>query len=279
MIPPLASRFVAGESPDGALDHVASVNERGVNAIVNLLGEYYEDRDDVSQDIATYRQLIDTIDEESLSACISVKPTQLGLTIDEELFLDRVSSLAGYAADRSVFLWLDMEDHTTTDMTLEAYERLARETNGGVGVCVQSNLKRTAADVERLSDLPGKVRFVKGAYNEPDPIAYPDGQAVDRELKRLLDFAFETFDDGIALGSHDPEMIDHAQRLHAEFGTPYELQMLMGVRTDRQFELAREGVDVWQYVPFGDKWLSYFYRRLRERRRNITFALRAILNR
>ncbi|ELY57893.1 proline dehydrogenase family protein [Natronococcus jeotgali] len=295
MIPPVANRFVAGEGPAGALEHVRQLNGRDVKAIVNLLGEHYDDREDVDADAREYRELVEDIARSDLEATISVKPTQIGLDLGESVFRENLEEIVETAADRGVFVWIDMEDHTTTDATLDAYEELARaygggersaETrsssdrwaDGGVGVCVQANLKRTRRDVERLADVPGKVRFVKGAYDEPSEIAYTDGEAVNREYEALLEFAFEQFEDGIAVGSHDPAMIERAIELHEEHGTDFEIQMLMGVRNDAQFELAEE-YEVYQYVPYGARWKSYFYRRAMERKENLRFALRAVLGR
>ncbi|MFB6253960.1 MAG: proline dehydrogenase family protein, partial [Halobacteriaceae archaeon] len=166
----------------------------------------------------------------------------------------------------------------TTDATLDGFESVTREFNGGVGVCVQANLKRTKNDLDRLADLPGKVRLVKGAYDELADIAYQDKSRVNEAFKENLEFMFQEFDEGIAVGSHDPTMIDRAKQLHSEYGTPFEIQMLMGVREDAQVSLADE-YNVYQYIPYGSKWLSYFYRRVIERKENLTFALRAILNR
>ena len=275
MIPPLARRFVAGESPATALDHASDLNDQGVGAILNLLGEHYEERGPADADAAAYERLVDDVAAMNLRACVSVKPSQLGLLVGEAVFEENLARVVDRAVDRDVFVWLDMEDHTTTDATLDAFERHARETGGEVGVCVQSNLRRTRADLERLADLPGKVRLVKGAYDPPADVAYEGKGRVDGRYREDLRYAFEQFDDGVAVGSHDPEMISLARALHEEFGTPYEIQMLMGVRTDAQVELARE-CDVWQYVPYGDRWLSYFYRRVVERKENALFALRAL---
>jgi proline dehydrogenase len=172
-----------------------------------------------------------------------------------------------------------MEDSATTDATLDAFVDVAREFDGGVGVCVQANLRRTREDLARLADVPGKVRLVKGAYDEPASIAYTDREAVDEAYREDLRFCFRAYDGGIAVGSHDPEMIDLATDLHDRYGTPFEIQMLMGVREDAQRELAAAGYDVLQYAPFGSKWFSYFSRRVRERRENLAFALRAIAGR
>jgi proline dehydrogenase len=274
----VARRFVAGETAETALAHVRELNERDVGGICNLLGEHYEQRDAAAEDAAAYRALIDDIAAEDLRACISVKPSQLGLDIGEMVFREQLRTVLDRAEERDVFVWIDMEDHTTTDATLDAYADFVTEYDGGVGVCLQANLKRTREDLQRLAGLPGKIRLVKGAYDEPAAIAHTDKAAVNDAYRSLLRDAFEHYEDGIAVGSHDPAMVECAADLHAEHGTPYEVQMLMGVRTDAQYELAGE-VDVWQYVPYGDRWLSYFYRRLTERTENITFALRALVGR
>jgi proline dehydrogenase len=275
MIPPIASNFIAGETEGAALEYVERLNDRGVGGILNLLGEHYDDYGDATADTDTYVRLVERIGQQDLDACISVKPSQLGIDISEELFRRNLDRVVG-ASDS--FVWLDMEDHTTTDVTLNAFEHHARETDGNVGVCVQANLHRTGDDLGRLAALPGKVRLVKGAYSEPQELSYTDGQTVDAVYRDQLDYMFREFDNGIAVGSHDPDMIDHAQDLHDEYGTPYEIQMLMGVRESAQFGLVEEtDAEVYQYIPYGTKWLSYFYRRLRERKGNVTFAARAIL--
>ncbi|WP_126661879.1 proline dehydrogenase family protein [Haloterrigena salifodinae] len=278
MLPPIANRFVAGESPATALEHVRRLNERDIAGIVNHLGEHYDDHESVRADAAEYRALARDIAASDLQACISVKPSQLGLDLGEDLFRETVTNVVDAAAAEDVFVWIDMEDHTTTDATLDAFEELAREHEGGVGVCVQANLERTREDVERLADVPGKVRFVKGAYDEPADIAYRDGDQIDREYESLLEYAFERYDGGVAVGSHDPAMIEHAIDCHERYGTDFEIQMLMGVREDAQNDLAAE-YPVYQYVPYGNRWKSYFYRRLTERTGNVRFALRALLDR
>jgi proline dehydrogenase len=278
MIPPIASRFVAGESPAEALEHVRELNDRDVKGILNLLGEHYDERAPADEDAEAYLRLVDDIESADAEACISVKPSQVGLDVGTEVFRENVERIADYAADRDVFVWIDMEDHDTTDATLDSFEKLTRKHEGGVGVCVQSNLKRTDDDLERLAALPGKVRLVKGAYDPPAEVALEEKSAVDAAYKRHLEYVFEHFEDGIAVGSHDPEMIAHAKDLHDEHGIDFEVQMLMGVRDDAQYDLAEE-YEVWQYVPYGDKWLSYFYRRAMERKENLLFAVRAVIGR
>ncbi|MDS0259072.1 proline dehydrogenase family protein [Haloarcula sp. S1CR25-12] len=273
MIPPIASNFVAGETASEALDHVEELNARGVKGILNLLGEHYEDRADADADADAYVDLAAGLARRDLDGCLSVKPSQIGLEVSDRAFEENLARIVD-AAD--CFVWVDMEDHDTVDVTLDAFERHARETDGEVGVCVQANLKRTGETLERLADCPGKVRLVKGAYDPPAEIAYKEKSKVDEMYREYLTDMFEKFDDGIAVGSHDPAMIELAQELHDEHGTPFEIQMLTGVRESAQFELADE-YEVYQYIPYGSKWFSYFYRRIRERKANALFALRAVV--
>jgi len=278
MIPPIASRFVAGESPAVALEHVRLANAEGVKVILNLLGEHYDDPAPARGDAETYRQLIADIASTGLGARISVKPSQIGLDVSEDLFREQYRAIAAAGDTHDVFVWCDMEDATTTDATLDAFEDLAREFDGGMGLCVQANLRRTKTDLERLASVPGKVRLVKGAYEEDSDIAYTEKSAVNEAYREDLEFMFQEFDGGIGVGSHDPAMIDFATELHDQYGTDFEVQMLMGVREQAQVDLAADGYDVWQYAPYGDKWLSYFYRRVREGKENLGFALRAIVS-
>jgi proline dehydrogenase len=278
MIPPIASQFVAGETPAEALEHTRLMNAENVKVILNLLGEHYDDPAPARADAAAYRQLLADIASTGLDACISVKPSQIGLDVSEELFREQYRAVAETGDDHDVFVWCDMEDADTTDATLDAYEDLAREFDGGMGLCVQANLRRTKTDLERLARVPGKVRLVKGAYDEDPAIAYTEKSAVNEAYREDLEFMFQEFDGGIGVGSHDPAMIDFAIDLHEQYGTDFEIQMLTGVREQAQFDLASEGYEVWQYTPYGDKWLSYFYRRVRERKENLGFALRAVVS-
>ncbi|QLD85420.1 proline dehydrogenase family protein [Natronomonas halophila] len=278
MIPPIARRFVAGESAASAMDHARGLNDDGIGAILNLLGEHYDERRPADEDTRTYCDLLDEIGETSLDACISVKPSQLGLDVGEGVFRENLERIVEAAAANEAFVWMDMEDHTTTEATLDAFEAQV-ETYPKMGLCLQANLKRTPSDIERLADRPGRMRLVKGAYDEPPEVSYTDKARVNEAYRENLEFAFQEFDAGVAVGSHDPEMIDYAKDLHEEYGTPYEVQMLMGVREEAQRDLAADGVTVYQYAPYGDRWLSYFYRRVMERKENALFALRAVLGR
>ncbi|UWG48681.1 Proline dehydrogenase [Halanaeroarchaeum sp. HSR-CO] len=279
MIPPIANNFVAGESAEEAIDHARSLNRKNIKAIVNLLGEHYHEPEPAAEDRDQYLDLVRAVDASGAEAVVSVKPSQIGIDVGEETFRENLRDIVSIADTRDVFVWVDMEDHETTDVTLDAYEDFAREYEGGVGVCLQSNLKRTSEDLERVKDVPGKIRLVKGAYDEPKDISYKKKSRVNERYRADLEYMFSEFEEqaGIGVGSHDQKMIDFAIELGEEYDRDYEFQMLMGVRDDEQERLAREGYEVYQYVPYGGKWFQYFYRRARERKENMLFALRAVL--
>ncbi len=275
MLPPVARQFVAGETEAEALEHARQLREQGVYSILNVLGEHYDEPDPAAEDAAAYRQLVRDIGGTDLGACISVKPSQIGLGLDGSTFRDNLGTIVETARENDVFVWIDMEDRTTTDTTLDAFEQL-NTSYPKMGVCIQANLKRTGEDLERLASLPGTIRLVKGAYDEPSEVAHTERSAVNNAYEDHLEYLFTESEGAVAVGSHDPQMIDRAIAFHELYGTDFEIQMLMGVREDAQIELAQE-YDVYQYIPYGNKWLSYFSRRVIERRENLAFAVRAVL--
>ncbi|MDY7082234.1 MAG: proline dehydrogenase family protein [Halobacteria archaeon] len=276
MIPPIANRFVAGETPDEALDYASELNDRGMTAILNLLGEHYDEREPADDDADSYLELIDMIAERDVEACISVKPSQIGLFVSEKVFRENFDRIVEKAREDDVFVWLDMEDHTTTDATIDAYLDAVSDYLD-VGICLQANLKRTPKDLERVAGTPGKIRLVKGAYDPPEGIGHSDKTRVNAAYRENLEYMFENFDARIAVGTHDMEMVEYADELSDEYDKDFEVQMLMGVRQQLQYDLAGE-YEMYQYVPYGGKWMSYFYRRIRERKENLVFAMRAIVS-
>ncbi|MFC5971401.1 proline dehydrogenase family protein [Halomarina salina] len=275
MIPPVADRFVAGEDAAAVLDHVRRMEASGVKSICNLLGEHYQERDPADEDAAAYRSLLRDMPD-SLDACVSVKPSQLGLQVGPSVFEENLASIVAVAEEEGRFVWVDMEDYTTIDTTIDAFEANVAD-HPEMGLCVQANMKRTDDDLRELVEYPGKLRLVKGAYDPPRELAHQGKAAVNEAYERHLEFLFREYDGTVGVGSHDPAMVERAIELHEEHGTDFEIQMLMGVREDAQVDLARE-YEVYQYVPYGSRWLSYFYRRVLERKENALFALRAILS-
>ena len=274
MLPPPVGRFLAGQTSPAALEHGRQLDRKNVGTVLHLVGQHHDSRLAAAADAAAYRRLIGDIAATDLRACLSVKPTQLGLDVDEAYFRETLDTVIECARDHGVFVWLDTEDSTTTDPTLDAFEHHAREYSG-IGVCVRSNRGRTREDLARLADLPGKVQLVESGNALPDLIGSRADGRTDEAMAEHLRYMFCHFDTGIAVGSHSPATIALTADLHERYGTPYAIQMLMGVRTQAQYELAKHH-DLWQYVPYGTDWTAYLVHKLAKQKTSARSVLRAL---
>ncbi|MBI4468717.1 MAG: proline dehydrogenase family protein [Acidobacteria bacterium] len=271
----LARRFVAGEEVGPAIRAVRELNQSGMSASLNLLGEHVSTKEDVLRSTAEYLRLFDCIAESGVEANVSLKLTQLGLDIDPNLCYDQVSGILEHPSSVGNFLRLDMEGTPYTQRTLDMFFRLF----GGhqnVGVVIQAYLHRSEADIRQLNQARARVRLCKGAYKEPPEMAI---QRIPEIRARFLELAGSLLADGAFSGfaTHDDELIGGVKTLvredHAE-REKFEFQMLYGIRTATQAGLVREGYKLRVYVPYGTQWAPYFYRRLRERKENIWFVAR-----
>ena len=276
----VARRFVAGETIEEAMPPVAELNAKGITASLDLLGESVRNEAQVTATLDTYVRLFQVIRERSLGANVSVKLTALGLDIDEELCLGNVTRLLE-AAGPDQFVRIDMESSAYTQRTLDLFERLWTGPRGfrNVGVVIQSYLRRSADDVERLIELGARVRLCKGAYKEPETVAFPDKADVDSSYVRLMQRLLR---DGVypGIATHDEAMIRATRSYAADTKiTPdrYEFQMLYGIRRDLQVSLVKEGYRMRVYTPFGTYWYPYLMRRLAERPANMIFVLKNML--
>ncbi len=275
---PFAKRFVAGTDRDAALDRTRELNRDGITALIDELGEHVEQPAVAAAARDAYVDLIERIDAEDLDAHLSVKPTHLGLGFSEHAARNHIADLVETGAEHGVFVWIDMESSEFTDATLRIHDDIQAEYDN-LGVCIQAYLKRSLADVEALVDRGAHVRLVKGAYSEEPSIAYQDRDRVRDQFRAILR-ELAAGDDWFAVGTHDEVLIDEARELLDEHGRDdCMFQFLMGVKEDVQREMAAEGVRVGQYVPYGPDWPAYYWRRVRERRENLFFALRAIFSR
>jgi proline dehydrogenase len=276
----LASRFVAGETVDEALATLRDLNGSNLTASLDLLGESVLHAEEASRACQTYLEVLDRIHAAKANANVSVKLTQMGLDIDEQLCIRNLRSIIGKAKQYDSFARIDMEQSSYTERTICLFtDVLYPEFKNAVGVVLQSYLRRTAADIDAMIALGARVRLCKGAYQEPEDVAFPDKQDVDANyiacMERLLERG--TYP-GIA--THDVRIIDHATAFTKRKGIPadrFEFQMLYGVRRDLQYRLRREGYNMRVYVPFGTHWYPYLMRRLAERPANIAFITTNIL--
>jgi proline dehydrogenase len=269
-----ANRFVAGETLETALAAVARLNGRGITASLDLLGESVHNEAEARAAGEAYVTMLDRIRDRKLNANVSVKLTAMGLDISEELCIATMHRILQRARDYGTFVRIDMESSEYTQRTLDLFEqRLYPAYRDHVGIVVQSYLYRTFADVERAIQLKARVRLCKGAYKEPETVAYPAKKDVDSNYVRSMqELMLKGNYPGLA--THDEAIIKQAKRFAKENNiTPdrYEFQMLYGVRRDLQDRLVREGYRMRVYVPFGTQWYPYLMRRLAERPANVAF--------
>jgi proline dehydrogenase len=274
----MSSRFVAGMEIGDALRVAADLNHQGFLVTLDSLGESVTSDTEAHRAAEIYHELLKWIASQKLNANISVKLTQMGLTLDPALARSIAESLARRAAEVGSFVRIDMEDSSLTQSTLDIVRRIhARpELRSSIGVVIQSYLYRSQADVEQLLANGIRVRLCKGAYNEPPEVAFPKKSDVDANYIRLANMLLDSpVYHGLA--THDEAMIAAAQAFASEHGidkSRFEFQMLFGVRRDLQRRLVSQGYNVRVYVPFGTEWYPYFMRRLAERPANVIFLAR-----
>ena len=278
----LASRFVAGETIDDAIATARELNATAGNLSVSLdlLGESVLHAEEAQRACATYLELMDRIHAAKVNANASVKLTQMGLDIDEALCIRNMKSIISRAKQSDSFVRIDMEQSTYTAKTLQLFtDVFYPEFGNAVGVVLQSYLRRAAADVDAMIALGARVRLCKGAYQEPDDVAFPDKRDVDANFVSCMERLLEQGNyPGIA--THDEKIIAHAKAFTRQKAIPparFEFQMLYGVRRDLQNKLRRDGYNMRVYVPFGTHWYPYLMRRLAERPANLAFITANVL--
>jgi proline dehydrogenase len=276
-----ASRFVAGETLDEAATVVRALNARRITASLDLLGESVTNADEARAAASQIVAIFDRIAADALDCNVSVKLTQLGFDLGDDLVRENLRRILDRAKQLGIFLRVDMEGSAHTQRTLDLFEKDLFPAYGRdiVGIVVQSYLYRTAADVDRLIAMGARVRLCKGAYKEPASVAFPAKADVDRSFVELMEKLIERGPyPGIA--THDEALIARAKAFVQSKGIPrdrFEFQMLNGVRRDLQEKLVQEGYRLRIYVPFGTQWYPYFMRRLAERPANIVFIVGNVL--
>jgi proline dehydrogenase len=275
-----ANRFVAGETLETALSAVARLNARGITASLDLLGESVHNEAEARAAGQEYVNMLDRIYERRADANVSVKLTAMGLDISEDLCVAIMQKILQRAREYQTFVRIDMEGSAYTQRTLDLFEhRLYPAYRENVGIVLQSYLYRTFADVQHACASKARVRLCKGAYKEPETVAYPDKKEVDSNYVRCMHELLEHGNyPGIA--THDEAIIRKAKSFVKEKQIPlnrFEFQMLYGVRRDLQDRLVREGYRMRVYVPFGTQWYPYLMRRLAERPANVAFITGNVL--
>ena len=275
-----ARRFIAGESVEEAITAARAIQASGLVVTLDFLGESVASIAGADAATRAYINVLEQIAAAGIERNISLKLTQLGLTIDRATCVDNLRRVLDAAAAKACFVRIDMENSPFTAVTLEVFETMWQQEYRNVGVVLQSYLPRSEADAARMNALGARVRLVKGAYKEPRDVAYQSKADVDAAFVRIMKTLLSggTYP---AIATHDPAMIEQTRAFAAERAiqsSRYEFQMLYGIRRDLQTSLLNEGYRVRVYVPFGREWFPYFMRRLGERPANIAFVVRSVLS-
>lgn len=272
-----ASRFVAGETVDDAIESIRSLNAKGISATLDHLGESVDDERSAREAAASYSEILEKIAETKVDSNVSLKLTQMGLAISEELCYNNVRDIVAKAKELNNYVRIDMEDTPYTNATIRIFKNLYSEFDN-VGLVIQSYLYRTEEDLEDLGSMGANIRLCKGAYSEPPELAFPNKSDVDENYKKVFSKYVES-GNYMAAATHDENIINWIKEWAKASNISndrFEFQMLYGIRPQLQEELAKE-YKVRVYVPYGTEWYPYFTRRLAERPANLFFVLKNML--
>jgi proline dehydrogenase len=293
----VAARFIAGETLDEAVALVRKLNADGFYVTLDHLGEYTTNKTEAQLAADEAVEILERIHSDALQSGLSIKLTQIGLAIDAALCEGHLLRILTCAKQHGIFVRIDMEDSGHVEATMRLFDRVLSQFGvETVGLALQSYLYRARDDAVELGAAAVRIRLVKGAYKEPETVAFPDKADVDAEFDRITDILIaatrecgspEARTDGrcppiLAIASHDDARVDYARRAVEKAGLPkraVEFQMLNGIRRDLQSDLVGAGYPVRIYVPFGREWYPYMVRRLAERPANLSFFLANLIRR
>ena len=260
-----SKRYIAGKTLDEAIQLVKQLNKKNIFATIDVLGEAIQNKEEAIVSKNDCLSVLNAIEEYKLKANLSLKPTQLGLNLDEVFAYDQASEILKRAGELKNFVRLDMEDSPYTDATINLYKKLIKDYEN-VGIVVQAYLKRTLDDVIILNKLNANYRLCKGIYVEPPSIAYKNKQVIRDNFVKVLEKMLQS-GNYVGIATHDEYLINESYRLLRELNIPkdkFEFQMLLGVREDLRDKINSAGYKIRIYVPFGEHWYKYSVRRLKE---------------
>jgi len=272
----LAKHWIAGETYEQAMERAGKANAGKMLGIINLLGEEIRVREETNAATTEYLEILKAIDARKIRSCISIKPTQLGLSIDKKLFEDNMNSILSASKSLGNFVWMDIEGSPYTADTIDSYLEF-RKRFDNVGVAIQAYLKRSEEDVNRILDAKGMIRLVKGAYNESPKIAFKRKNQINENFSKLMRLMFER-GQGFAIATHHEKLIEEAAELSKSRQVDFEFEMLMGIRDKKKIDLAERGYRMSEYIPYGKGWWAYSVRRIREHKSNILLLARSLLS-
>lgn len=274
-----AKGYIAGSHLDDAVRVTEEFNRQGMLTTIDILGEFIKTKDEARFFQEQCRQILEVIRIKGLQSNLSLKPSQMGLLLDPEFAFQNIRELVKLAQENQSFVRIDMEDVACTDATIDFYRRLRAEFPGHVGTVLQSYLRRTPADIDSLADAPMNFRLCKGIYNEPRVHAYKDPFVINRNFIYCLEKLLQK-KAYVGIATHDEKLVFESLRLIEQYGLKqdeYEFQMLLGVDEELRRILVEGGHRLRVYVPYGEAWLPYSRRRLKENPMIAQHALKQLL--
>ena len=279
----IARNWISGNTYEDALSSARISNGKGMSAILNFLGEDTTDERVIQQTVNEYIMLLDLLESNSIDGCISVKPTQVGLRIGVDSCLFNLRQIAKKAKNSDRFMWLDIESYLFVEDTIAIYLKLLKDYKE-IGVALQSYLKRSSSDLLHLLEQDANIRLVKGAYTENDEIAFRSMDKINSNFSELMKTIFNSNDGKrntlFAIATHDPRLVNEAIELSKKSRTvkrKFEFQLLKGISDEMKTSLVKQGFRVCEYLPYGNQWLPYSVRRIKERKRNILLLARSLI--
>lgn len=275
-----SKKYIAGEKLEDAVNLVLTLNRKGIYATIDVLGESVRNKEEALDAKRKALEVLDNIEKFKLMANLSIKPTQMGLNIDENFALQNITEIVEKAKNLNNFIRIDMEDSPYTDATFAILKKL-KENYDNVGVVVQAYLKRSFDDVIKLNKINTNYRLCKGIYIEPANIAYKDKQEIRDNYLKILETILKS-GNYVGIATHDEYLINEAKKMISELKISkdkFEFQMLLGVREDLRDKINNEGFKIRIYVPFGKDWYPYSVRRLKENPQIAGYVFKSIFTR
>ena len=266
IIKKVASKYIAGDNLEDAVRVTKDLEKSGGMSTIDVLGEFVDNKERALHETEMCSKVVDAISNNNLPSYPSLKPTSLGLGIDEDFAFENVKSIVAKCSEKSLNICIDMENSPYTTKTLNLYKRLRAEGFDNIGIVIQAYMRRSEQDIKDVAELNPFIRICKGIYREPEDVAFQGKEEVRNNYKKLMRLIF---DKGMypCIATHDEPLIQDAREFLSTNNIEkdkYEFQMLLGVRDQRREELLKEGHHLRVYVPFGEDWYGYSTRRLKE---------------
>ncbi|WP_298827380.1 proline dehydrogenase family protein [uncultured Planococcus sp.] len=270
-----AHSVVAGTNIEEAIGSIKELNAQGISCTIDNLGEFVHDKAEALEAKNQILGVVDAIHKHKVDAHISLKPSQLGLDIDYEFCLENIKEIVAKSADYGIFINFDMENYARLQPSFDLLDELSKDFEN-IGTVIQSYFIRAEDDIKKYSNY--RLRIVKGAYKEPEEVAYQSKEEIDANFIELIEYHLLN-GKFTSIATHDHNVIEHVKQFVVDHNIPnekFEFQMLYGFRKEMQLDLAKQGYNFCTYIPFGTDWYGYFMRRLAERPQNLNLVVKQV---